>query len=79
MRSNFSTQAAMAWALYRNGQPSEALGYIRLALSPGVRDAGIFSTAATLFEAARETAESQSYAEAALRINSKHHNFHLHH
>ena len=30
MRSNFSTQAAMAWALYRDGQLSEALEYIRL-------------------------------------------------
>jgi tetratricopeptide (TPR) repeat protein len=79
MRSNFSTQAAMAWALYRDGQLSRALEYIRLALSSGVRDAGIFSTAATLFEAAGETAESQRYAQAALRINPKHCNFHMHH
>jgi tetratricopeptide (TPR) repeat protein len=79
LRSNFSTQAAMAWALYRDGQLSEALEYIRLALSSGVRDAGIFSTAATLFEAAGETAEGQSYAQAALRVNSKHHDFHMHH
>jgi tetratricopeptide (TPR) repeat protein len=79
MRSNFSTQAAMAWALYRDGQLSRALEYICLALSSGVRDAGIFSTAATLFEAAGETIESQSNAQAALRINPKHHNFHMHH
>ena len=79
MRSNFSTQAAMAWALYRDGQLSEALEYIRLALSSGVRDARIFSTASTLFEATGETAESQSYAQAALRVNSKHHDFHMHH
>ena len=79
MRSNFSTQAAMAWALYRDGQLSEALEYVRLALSSGVRDAGIFSSAAMLFEAAGETAESQSYAQAALQVNSKHHDFHMHH
>ncbi len=79
MRSNFSTQAAMAWALYRDGQLSRALEYIRLALSSGVRDAGIFSTAATLFEAAGETGESQSNTLAALRVNPKHHNFHMHH
>jgi tetratricopeptide (TPR) repeat protein len=79
MRSNFSTQTAMAWALYRNGQLFRALEYIRLALSSGVRDAGIFSTAATLFEVAGETIESQSYAQAALRINPKHRNFHMHH
>ena len=79
MRSNFSTQAAMAWALYRNGRLSDALEYIRLALSSGVRDAGIFSTAATLFEAAGENAEGQSYAGVALQINPMHHNFHMHH
>jgi tetratricopeptide (TPR) repeat protein len=79
MRSNFSTQAAMAWALYRDGQLSRALEYIRQALSSGVRDAGIFSTAATLFEAAGESAESHSYAQAALRINPKHRSFHMHH
>jgi tetratricopeptide (TPR) repeat protein len=42
MRSNFSTQAALAWALHLNGQLSEATEYIRLALSSGVQDAGIF-------------------------------------
>jgi tetratricopeptide (TPR) repeat protein len=79
MRSNFSTQAAMAWALYCNGQLSEALEYIRLALRSNVRDAGIFSTAATLYDAAGETAESQRFAQAAVEINPKHHNFHMHH
>lgn len=79
MRSNFSTQAAMAWALYRNGELSEALQYIRLALSSGVQDAGIFSIAATLFDATGETVESQSHTQAALRINPNHHNFHMHH
>jgi tetratricopeptide (TPR) repeat protein len=79
MRSNFSTQAALAWALYRNGELSEAIGYIDLALSSGVRDAGIFSTAATVSGAAGDVAASRRYAEAALRINSKHHNFHMHH
>jgi len=79
LRSNYSTQAAMAWALYRNGQPTEAIHYIRLALSSGVKDARIFSMAATLFDAAGETAEAQDYAQAAILNNSKHQNFHLHH
>jgi tetratricopeptide (TPR) repeat protein len=79
MRSNFSTQATMAWALYRNGQLSEAVEYIRLALSSGVCDAQIFSTAATLFKAAGNTAESETYGQAALLINPKHQNFHMHH
>jgi tetratricopeptide (TPR) repeat protein len=79
MRSNFSSQAALAWALYRNGELAEALEYIRLALSSGVRDPGILSTAATLLEAAGDSAESQSYAQAALEINPRHDNFHMHH
>ena len=79
MRSNFSTQAALAWALYRNHQLSEALEYIGLALASGVRDAHIFSTAATLFQAAGKSVESENYARAALQINPKHHNFHMHH
>jgi tetratricopeptide (TPR) repeat protein len=79
VRSNFSTQAALAWALYRNGQPSEAVEYISLALSSGVRDAHIFSTAATVFQAAGNATESENCAQAALRINSKHQNFHMHH
>ena len=79
LRSNFSTQAAMARALDASGQHSEAMEYIRMALSSGVRDAGIFATASTLFEAAGETAQSQSYAEAALRINPELPRFQMHH
>jgi tetratricopeptide (TPR) repeat protein len=79
MRSNFSTQAALAWALYRNGEVSEAIAYINLALSSGMRDAGIFSTAATVFDAAGDVAAGRRCAEAALQINSKHRNFHMHH
>lgn len=78
MRSNFSTQAAMAWALYRDGQLSKAIEYIRMSLSSGVRDAGIYSTAATLLEAAGD-ADSRRYAAAALEINSLHDRFHMHH
>ena len=79
LRSNFSTQASMARALYANGQLSEAIVYIRMAVSSGVRDAGILSTAATLFDAAGEAGQSRSYAKAALRINSKHRSFRMHH
>ncbi|HTC32924.1 MAG TPA: tetratricopeptide repeat protein [Bryobacteraceae bacterium] len=79
MRSNFSTQAALAWALYRNGEVSEAVEYIGLALSSGVRDAQIFSTAAKLYHAAGNTTKSEDYAQAALQINPKHQHFHMHH
>ena len=79
MRSNFSTQTALAWALHRNGESAEAMDYILLALSSGVRDAGILSTAADLFEAAGKSAEARRYAKATLDINPRHGNFHMHH
>jgi tetratricopeptide (TPR) repeat protein len=79
LRSNFSTQWAMAQALYCHGQLSEAIEYIRLSLASGVRDARIFATAAKLFEVAEESSESRRYAEAALQINSRHADFHMHH
>lgn len=79
MRSNFSTQAAMAWALFRNAQLSQAIQYIRFALSSGVRDARTFSIAATIFEASGDAVEGQKYAQMALQINPRHRDFHLHH
>jgi tetratricopeptide (TPR) repeat protein len=79
MRSNFSTQTAMAWALYLNGEPTQALEYMGMALSSGVRDAGIFATAAKLFEATGQSAQSYGCTQAALQTNPKHHNFHMHH
>jgi tetratricopeptide (TPR) repeat protein len=79
MRSNFSTQSALAWALHLNGQGAEAIEHIHLALSSGVQDAGIFGTAATILDAAGDVAASRRYAEAALEINPEHRNFHLHH
>ena len=79
LRSNYSTQSAMAWALHRNGQLSEAVEYIRLALSSGVRDAQIFAMAAMLYEAAGENGQSESYSQAALQVNPKYRSFHIHH
>jgi hypothetical protein len=42
LRQNFSTQAALAWALYRNSHFAEALTAMRQALSSDVRDAKLF-------------------------------------
>lgn len=79
LRSNFSTQAALARALYRAGEVGEALQFIKQALASGVRDAGIFRTASTLFEATGETGESERYASAANAINPRYSDFHMHH
>jgi len=79
LRSNFSTQAAMARALFQNQQLSEAMEYIRQTLASGVRDAGTFSFASTLFEATGDISGSERFAAAALQTNPKHRNFHMHH
>jgi len=52
LRKNFSTQAALAWALYLDGQLIEAVRRINQALSSGVIDAHLFSHAAKIYEAA---------------------------
>jgi tetratricopeptide (TPR) repeat protein len=79
LRSNFSTQSALAQALHCNGETSEALQYIKLALASGVQDARIFSIAAAIFESAEKTSEAQNYSKVALRINPRHADFHMHH
>lgn len=79
LRTNYSTQAAMAWALYRNGNLSEASRYIRLALASGVRDAVIFSTAAEIFAAAGDIGASQECASTATQTNPHYRRFRMHH
>ena len=79
MRPNFSTQATLAWTLFRNGRINEALEYIILALDSGVRDAVLYSCASELFEAAGETARSAQFAKLAMETNPKYRNFRIHH
>jgi hypothetical protein len=79
LRSNFSTQTTLAWALFLTHQTEEALEQMRLALSSGVRDAIVFSTAADLFEAAGDLSSSRRYASVALEINPMHRRFRMHH
>lgn len=69
VRSNFSTQAALADALLRNGNVAEALRYIREALSSGVQDWHIFTTGATVYAEAGLLSESNRYDRAASALN----------
>jgi tetratricopeptide (TPR) repeat protein len=78
LRSNFSTQSVLAWALFKNGEVGEGLEWIRLALSSGVKDGGIFAAASMLFNAAGDTAQGQYYAHVASEMNPGGHDFHLH-
>jgi len=79
LRSNFATQSALAWALFRNTEFGEGVEWIRLALSSGVRDGGVFATASALFHAIGDPARGERYGRAADAINPNRHPFHLHH
>jgi len=69
LRQNFSTQAALAWALYRDGRSAEALAAMHQALSSGVRDARLFFRAAMIHRAAGRTKESVRLLQEAAEIN----------
>jgi tetratricopeptide (TPR) repeat protein len=79
LRCNFSTQSALAWALFQNGEIEEGVEYIKRALSSGAQDGGIFGTAAALFAGQGDSAASQRMANAAAQINPHGHSFHMHH
>jgi tetratricopeptide (TPR) repeat protein len=79
LRSNFSTQTAMALALHLDGQIDEGLRYIKLALSSGVIDGGIFRVASGLLNAAGDASEADRYAAAAEAFNPHGDGFHMHH
>jgi tetratricopeptide (TPR) repeat protein len=79
LRENFSTQAALAWAFYRNGQLDEACAWIDRALASGAVDAHLFSRAAKIYAGAGNIDGSRTYRERAARLNPSIDKFHLHH
>lgn len=78
LRENFSTQAALAWALYRDGRPEEARALMEKSLSSGVTDARLFSQAAAIYEAAGDGAKAQRLRRMAAELNPRHNDFHVH-
>ena len=78
LRDNFATQAALAWALYRRGQFSEALAFMGQALASGAKSAHLLAQAATICRAAGRAQDAERYAQAATEINPRHRRFHVH-
>jgi tetratricopeptide (TPR) repeat protein len=78
LRSNFATQDALAWALYRAGRFEGALQASREALSSGVEDAHLFFHAAMIHLAAGKTDEGKGLLKKAGEINPGYENFHAH-
>lgn len=78
LRDNFSTQAALAWALYRDGQFDEAHDQVNKSLASGASDAHLFYQAGMIHLAAGSDDEGERYLQAAAAINPHHQNFHVH-
>jgi len=79
LRENFSTQAALAWALFRNEQFPEAVAWIGRAVSSGAVDARLFYQAAKIHEGAGRAADAAHWSDRALQLNPRVECFHVHH
>jgi tetratricopeptide (TPR) repeat protein len=79
LRENFATQAALAWAFYRDERFGEALQWIDRALASGVVDALLYFRAGEIYGAAGNEIEGRNLRERALNLNPSVTGFHLHH
>jgi tetratricopeptide (TPR) repeat protein len=75
LRENFATQAALAWALYRNAEFDEARGWVDRALASGVADAGLLFRAAKMYSGA----DGRHFLQRAKQLNPFVESFHFHH
>jgi tetratricopeptide (TPR) repeat protein len=78
LRRNFSTLAALAWALYRAGEFSRALELMNESLASGVKDARLFHAAGLIHKAFSPNGKADSYLQMAAAINPHYQNFHVH-
>jgi tetratricopeptide (TPR) repeat protein len=78
LRRNFSTLAALAWALYRAGDFAAAFETMNQALASGAADAHLFFQAATIFQSAGGNGKGERYLQMAHEINPHYRSFHVH-
>lgn len=78
LRRNFSTLAALAWALYRAGEFAEALNTMDQALASGATDADLFFQAAQIHRSANGNGCGERYLQLAAAINPHYRSFHVH-
>lgn len=76
LRRNFSTLAALAWALYRAGQFAASLEAIDEALASGAKDAHLFFQAGMIRRAA--LGDGEMFLRTASELNPHHRGFHVH-
>jgi tetratricopeptide (TPR) repeat protein len=78
LRRNFSTLAALAWALYRAGEFAEAREKIGEAVASGASDAHLFYQAAMIHQASPVNRDADRYLKLAAGINPNYQSFHVH-
>ena len=78
LRRNFSTLAALAWALYRAGEFLEAKELMDEALASGAKDARLFKTAGMIYQAASPNGKGARYLQMATELNPNLNSFHVH-
>lgn len=79
LRENFATQAALAWALYRDGQFTDAVRWIDRALVSDVCDARLYCWASDIYNAAGKAVEGRELRQRAINLNPAVAGFHIHH
>jgi tetratricopeptide (TPR) repeat protein len=78
LRQNFSTQAALAWAMHRAGAAYQASDMMERALASGVCDARLFFQAAEIQRSLGTDGAAERYATLAAELNPRHLSFHVH-
>jgi tetratricopeptide (TPR) repeat protein len=78
LRRNFSTLAALAWALYRAGEFPEARERIGEAVASGASDAHLFYQAAMIHQASPVNGDADRYLKLAADLNPNYKCFHVH-
>jgi hypothetical protein len=78
LRENFSTQAALAWALLRDREAAQAAVWMERALASGVRNAHLYAQAAAVFQATGDAVKAATTRDLARSINPRLARFHVH-
>jgi tetratricopeptide (TPR) repeat protein len=76
MRQDIYAYDLLAWALYKNRYPEEALAAITEALQPGTQDAKLFFHAGMIYYGLGDITRAKTYLERALALNPHFHLFH---
>jgi tetratricopeptide (TPR) repeat protein len=78
LRPNASSEAALAWAEYRNGEIVEALEHVRQALTSGLKSARLFLRSAEIHRAAGHLGVAEQHRQLAVQMNPRLSDFHVH-